>query len=79
MFQNIRVQYICAGIFKQSMGARNGVGIGLSYRPARLQSGGAGALESTLGLFKSLKIRSHNQGLLNILQFIEMRYIQDRH
>jgi hypothetical protein len=27
---------ISAGIFKQSMGARNRVGIGLSYRPARL-------------------------------------------
>ncbi len=27
---------VCAGIFKQSMGARNRVGIGLSYRPARL-------------------------------------------
>ncbi len=27
-----------AGIFKQSMGARNRVGIGLSYRPARLNS-----------------------------------------
>jgi hypothetical protein len=26
----------CAGIFKQSMGARNQVGIRLSYRPARL-------------------------------------------
>jgi hypothetical protein len=26
----------CAGIFKQSMGARNRVGIVLSYRPARL-------------------------------------------
>jgi hypothetical protein len=25
----------CAGIFKQSMGARNQVGIGLSHRPAR--------------------------------------------
>ena len=25
-----------AGIFKQSMGARNRLGIGLSYRPARL-------------------------------------------
>jgi hypothetical protein len=25
-----------AGIFKHSMGARNRVGIGLSYRPARL-------------------------------------------
>jgi hypothetical protein len=28
----------CAGIFKQSMGARNQVEIGLSYRPARLLS-----------------------------------------
>jgi hypothetical protein len=27
-----------AGIFKQSMGARNRVGIGLSYRPARIHS-----------------------------------------
>jgi hypothetical protein len=26
----------CAGIFKQSAGARNRVGIGLLYRPARL-------------------------------------------
>jgi hypothetical protein len=26
----------CTGIFKQSIGARNRVGIGLSYRPARL-------------------------------------------
>jgi hypothetical protein len=26
---------ICAGIFEQSMGARNRVGIGLSNRPAR--------------------------------------------
>ncbi len=29
---------ISAGIFKQSMGARNRVGIGLSYRLARLHS-----------------------------------------
>jgi hypothetical protein len=29
---------ISAGIFKQSMGVRNQVGIGLSYRPARLYS-----------------------------------------
>ncbi len=28
----------CAGVFKQSMGARTRVGIGLSYRPARLHS-----------------------------------------
>jgi hypothetical protein len=27
---------LCARIFKQSMGARNRVGIGLSYRPVRL-------------------------------------------
>jgi hypothetical protein len=26
----------CAGIFKQSMGARNRVGMGLSYRPTRV-------------------------------------------
>jgi hypothetical protein len=29
---------LCDGIFKQSMGARNRVGIGLSYHPARLHS-----------------------------------------
>ncbi len=29
---------VCAGIFKQSMGARNRVGIGLSYRPARAEN-----------------------------------------
>ncbi len=28
----------CAGIFKQSMGSRNQVGIGLSYRSAGLHS-----------------------------------------
>ncbi len=28
---------VCAGVLKQSMRARNRVGIGLSYRPARLQ------------------------------------------
>ncbi len=37
-----------AGIFKQSMGVRNWVGIGLSYRPARksTQAGGIYSLES---------------------------------
>ncbi len=30
--------HTCAGIFKQSMGARNRVGIGLSYRPSRLHN-----------------------------------------
>jgi hypothetical protein len=51
-----------AGISKQSMGARNRVGIGLSYRPARLhiKPGGIGSLESILGLLKSLKIRAQN-------------------
>jgi hypothetical protein len=45
--------------FKQSMGTRNRVGIGLSYRPARLHSPGRiGSLESILGLLKSLKIRA---------------------
>jgi hypothetical protein len=38
------------------MGARNRVGIGLSYRPARLHSPrGMGSLELILGLPKSLK------------------------
>ncbi len=47
-----------AGISKQSMGARNRVGLGLSNRPARLhiQPGGIGSLESILRLIKSLKI-----------------------
>ncbi len=44
-----------AGIFKQSMGARNRVGTGLSYRPAT-QPGGIGSLESIPRLLKSLKI-----------------------
>jgi hypothetical protein len=30
--------FLCAGILEQSMGARNRVGIGLSYRPAKLHS-----------------------------------------
>jgi hypothetical protein len=32
------VSLLCAGIFKQSLGARGRLGIGLSYRPARLHS-----------------------------------------
>jgi hypothetical protein len=39
-FQALRNRFLgidaCAGIFKQSIGARKWVGIGLSYRPARL-------------------------------------------
>jgi hypothetical protein len=46
----------CAGIFKQSMGARNRVGIEFSYRPARIHTyaGGFESLESIPGLLKSL-------------------------
>jgi hypothetical protein len=52
--------HTCAGIFKQSMGARNRVGIELSYRPVRLptQPGGIVSLELILGLLESLKIRA---------------------
>jgi hypothetical protein len=42
-----------AEIFKQSMGAWNRVGIGISYRPARLHR----LAELIPGLHKSLKIR----------------------
>ncbi len=44
-----------AGILEQSMGARNQVGIGLTYRPARLHR----LVESIPGLLKCLKIPSH--------------------
>ncbi len=37
-YSTISASVFCAGIFKQSMGARNRVGIGLSYQPARLHS-----------------------------------------
>jgi hypothetical protein len=49
----------CAGIFKQSMGARNRVGI-IVVVPARqaTQPGGIGSLKLILGLLKSLKIRA---------------------
>ncbi len=42
------------------MGVRNQVGIGLSYRPARLHRlhGGVDSLESILGLLNSLKSRA---------------------
>jgi hypothetical protein len=37
ILRNTKTVYMnSAGIFKQSMGARNRVGLGLSYRPARL-------------------------------------------
>jgi hypothetical protein len=41
----------CAGILEQSTGARNRVGIGLSYRLDRLE-------ESIPGLLKRLEIRA---------------------
>ncbi len=48
-----------AGIFKESVGARNRGGIGLSYRPARpTLAGGIHSLESIPGLHKRLKIRA---------------------
>jgi hypothetical protein len=43
----------CAGILEQSMGARNRVGIELSYRPARLH----GLADSIPGLLNSLQYR----------------------
>ncbi len=50
---------ISAEIFKLSIWARNRVGTGLSYRPARLHSlVELVPLESILGLLKSLKIRA---------------------
>jgi hypothetical protein len=45
-----------AGILEQSMGAKNQVAIGLSYRPARLHR----LAESIPGLLKSLKISSQD-------------------
>ncbi len=46
-----------AGIFKQSMGAKNRVGIELFFRPARLHRlTESRSLESIPGLFTSLKI-----------------------
>ncbi len=53
-----KLLFTSVGIFKQSMGARNRVGTGLSYRPARLHSlAEFGSLKSILGLPKSLKLR----------------------
>ncbi len=43
-----------AGILEQSMGARNRVGIGLSYRSVRLHR----LAKSIPGLLKSIKIKS---------------------
>jgi hypothetical protein len=51
-----QVQCTSALISKQSMGARNRVGIGLSYRPARLHR----LAELFPGLLKSFKIRAQD-------------------
>ncbi len=50
----------CAGIFEQSMGAKNRVGIGLSYWPTRLHR----LAESIPGLFESFKILSLKSKIL---------------
>jgi hypothetical protein len=49
-----------AGIFKQSRGARNPIGIGMSYWPPgyTTHTGRIGSLESILGPLKSFKIRA---------------------
>jgi hypothetical protein len=52
--------YSCAGILGQSLGVRNRVGIGLSYRPARLHR----LAESIPRLLWSLKIPSRRSNFL---------------
>jgi len=55
--RRMRFPDCCAGILKQFMGARNRVGIGLSYRPARLHSLAELVPWNRIhGLHKSLKI-----------------------
>ncbi len=55
----VKATEYCAGIFKQSTGARNRVGIGLSYWPGRLyKTGGIDFLDSIPGPLKRLKIRA---------------------
>ncbi len=58
--QKGKVALFCAGIFKQSMGAKNRVGICRVALPARLatKAGGIDSLESILVFLKSLKIRA---------------------
>jgi hypothetical protein len=47
-----------AGISKQSMGAGNRVGIGLSYRQPTPQAGGIDSFGYIPGLIKRLQIRA---------------------
>jgi hypothetical protein len=51
-----------AGIFKQSMGARNRLGIGLSYRPARLHRLAELILEIDSWVPQKFKIRAQGTG-----------------
>jgi hypothetical protein len=60
------------------MGARNRVGMGLSYRPARLHSlGGIGSLKSILGLLKSLKIRAYS--LTADIVYLKENIVEETH
>jgi hypothetical protein len=59
-----------AGIFKHSMGARNRVGIGLSYQPARLHTHSLSELVH--GLLKSFKIRAQVGGKMDFWNGIEL-------
>jgi hypothetical protein len=62
---------ICAGIFKQSLGARNQVG--KDYRTGR-QATYAGGIDSLVpGLLKSLKIRAHGTKLEE--RCLRVRYV----
>jgi hypothetical protein len=57
--RSLGIKVYRAGIVNQSMGARKGVGIGMSYRPARLHSLSElkpkPRLKPILGLLKSFK------------------------
>ncbi len=62
VLEHIILKITSAGILEQSFGARNRVGIGLSYRPARLHR----LAESILWkrFLKSLKIPSQEKGII---------------
>ncbi len=55
------------------MGARNRVGIGLSYRPARLHKLAEHSLESIPELHKRSKIRAQGKGTMALIT----QYIAD--